>query len=313
VNNGAYTCYIYGPNYVQSFATVNNIADEAYSIQVFDGVGRVRATAGNHPGSAGGYGAQDMIYDLMGRQVKQSNPTEINGSWVPAGDDAAGWLYRQQSYNWQGRPLITTNTDGTTKEASYSGCGCAGGEAVTLTDEVGRRQKVYSDVLGRNSKTEILNWDGSVYSTTINIFNARDQVTLVRQFQGTEGGGLYQDTTMTYDGYGRLQTRHVPEQNAGTATVYVYNADDTVQSVTDARGATCIYSYNGRHQITSATHTLSGQSTNALTYGYDAAGNRTSMTDSVGSTSYNYNQLSRMTSETRTFNGLGVVHTYLWA
>lgn len=48
VNNGAYTRYVYGPNYVQSFSTVNNIADEAYNIQVFDGVGRIIASAGNH-------------------------------------------------------------------------------------------------------------------------------------------------------------------------------------------------------------------------------------------------------------------------
>jgi hypothetical protein len=62
-------------------------------------------------------------------------------------------------------PLVTTNTDGTTKEASYAGCGCAGGEVVTLTDEgtidggvaKRRQQKIYSDVLGRTVKTEILN------------------------------------------------------------------------------------------------------------------------------------------------------------
>jgi YD repeat-containing protein len=124
---------------------------------------------------------------------------------------------------------------------------------VTLTDEVGRQQKIYSDVLGRTRKTEILNWNGTVYSTTTNSFNARDQVTLLRQWAGAEnGGGAYQDTTSSYDGYGRLQTKHVPEQNAGTTTVYVYNADDTIQSVTDARGASATYSYNNRHLVGAA-------------------------------------------------------------
>jgi len=42
---------------------------------------------------------------------------------------------------------------------------------------------------------------GSVYSTTVNTYNVRDQVTLVRQWAGAEnGGGAYQDTTMSYDG-----------------------------------------------------------------------------------------------------------------
>lgn len=86
-----------------------------------------------------------------------------------------------------------TNTDGTTKEASYSGCGCAGGEVMTLTDEgtidagvpKRRQQKIYSDILGRTIKTEVLNWQGgSVYSTTVNTYNARDQVELTRQYAG---------------------------------------------------------------------------------------------------------------------------------
>ena len=64
----------------------------------------------------------------------------------------------------------------------------------TLTDEVGRQQKVYSDALGRTAKTEVLNWDGTVYATTANNYDARDQVTLARQFQGTDQSGVYQDT-----------------------------------------------------------------------------------------------------------------------
>jgi YD repeat-containing protein len=159
-------------------------------------------------------------------------------------------------------------------------------------------------VLGRTAKTEVLNWNGTVYSTTANTFDARDQITLVRQYQGSDQSGVYQDTTMSYDGHGRFQSRHAPEESAGSATVYAYNADDTVYSVTDARGATCTYGYNNRGQVTSATHTLAGQPTIALSYGYDAAGNRTSMTDDLGSTTYSYDQLSRLTSETRYFNAL---------
>ena len=41
----------------------------------------------------------------MGRAWKVSNPTEVNSSWVPSGDDAAGIYYTQQTYDWKGRPL----------------------------------------------------------------------------------------------------------------------------------------------------------------------------------------------------------------
>jgi hypothetical protein len=54
-NNGAYRRFWYGPNYSASYATVNNVADELYSIQVVDGAGRVIGAAGNHSGSFGGY------------------------------------------------------------------------------------------------------------------------------------------------------------------------------------------------------------------------------------------------------------------
>jgi YD repeat-containing protein len=152
-----------------------------------------------------------------------------------------------------------------------------------------------------------LNWNGSVYSTTANSYNARDQITLVRQYQGADTSGVYQDTTMTYDGYGRLQSKHVPEQNAGTATVYSYNSDDTINSVTDARGASATYTYNNRHLVTGINYSAPAgiTPTSNVSFGYDAAGNRTSMTDGFGSTTYSYNQLSQLLSEERTFNGVG--------
>ena len=310
LTNDAYTRYVYGADYVESFSTVNNVADEAYTFQLLNGRGQVFIAGSIHPGSTGGYRAQVAYYDVMGRVMKQSNPTEINNTWAPVGDDAAGWQYNNPTeYDWQGRPKKLYNTDGTYKEASYTGCGCAGGEVVTLTDEVGRRQKVYSDVLGRTWKNEILNWDGTVYSATTNSFNARDQVTLVRQWAGAEnGGGAYQDTTMSFDGYGRLWTKHVPEQNSGTYTSWEYNHDDTLHKVTDARGASATYVYNNNRHLVNGINYLapSGVATTPnVTFEYDAAGNRTLMNDGLGSVSYGYNQMSRMTSETRTITGVG--------
>jgi YD repeat-containing protein len=312
-NNGAYKRFWYGADYVASYTTVNNVADELYSIEVVDGLGRVIGVAGNHPGSTGGYRLVSTIYDQLGRVWKTSNPTEVNSSWAPAGDDVAGMYYTQQTYDWKGRVLVTTNPDLTTRTAAYAGCGCAGGEVVTLTDEgtleggvsKRRQQKIYADVLGRPLKTETLNWQGgSVYSATVNTYNIRDQVTQVREYAGAEGSGTYQDTTLTYDGYGRLKTRHVPEQNAGANTVWTYNSDDTINTITDARGAIATFTYNNRHLQTSITHTLAGSTTINKAFTYDAAGNRISMSDASGATTYQYDQLSQLTSETRTFTGL---------
>ncbi len=120
------------------------MADEAYAVQVVDGVGRVIGSAANHPANNGGYSAQMTIYDLMGRAIKTSNPAEITEAWIPTGDDVAGWLYTQQSYDWQGRPLITTNPDATTREASYSAAAApvAQGDAHRRGDLRRRNRKV---------------------------------------------------------------------------------------------------------------------------------------------------------------------------
>jgi YD repeat-containing protein len=321
-NNGAFKRFWYGPYYTGSYASVNNLADESYAVQFFDGVGRVFANSSNFPGSSGGYKAQFTIYDQMGRTIKVSNPTEIDATGTAYGDDAAGWLYTQQTYDWKGRPLITTNTDNTTKTADYSVCGCAGGEVVTLTDEgtidsgvaKRRQRKVYSDFLGRTVKTEVLNWQGgSVYAATVNTYNARDQLSQVREYAGAEGSGTYQDTTTTYDGYGRLQTKHAPEQqddpnnaNDSDHTTWTYNADNSIQTIKDARGALTTFGYSGNRGLpTSITSTMTGKPNVTSSFTYDAVGNRTSMTDAMGSVTYTRDQLSQLKTETRVITGLG--------
>lgn len=118
---------------------------------------------------------------------------------------------------------------------------------------------------------------------------------------------------MTYDGYGRLKTRHLPEQGASANTVWDYNADGTIQKITDGRGAATNYSYNQRHLLTGLTYSVPSSSQipvpGAITYQYDAASNRTSMSDGTGATSYTYDSLSRMSSELRTFTGYSGTYT----
>lgn len=340
-NNGAYRRFWYGAEFTASYATVNNVADEAYSVQVTDGMGRVIGALNNHPGSTGGYSLVNRVYDRMGRVWLRSNPTEVNSSWVTTGDDAAGINYTQQTYDWKGRPLVTTNPDLTTKQVSYSSCGCAGSDVMTVTDEgttlVGgaikkRQQKIYFDVLGRVAKEEVLNWDGAgpngtggtVYATTTIGYNALNQMTQVRRFAGSASSSTFQEMTRSYDGYGRLKTEHLPHQqpdpnNSASTDHYTwnYNTDDTIQNVVDARGVVTRFSYNARHLITGIVYDRSNVPasanvlpTESITLGYDAAGNRTSMSDGSGAVDYHYDQLSRMDWEERTFSGLPTSGNY---
>ncbi|HEV7473479.1 MAG TPA: S8 family serine peptidase [Pyrinomonadaceae bacterium] len=312
--NSAFTEWVY-PNSmteINQFTTIapGSIANStlrAFSSTLFDGAGRARATASDHPGSSGLLSGQYFIYNNLGQLTQQSNPTEINVNWAATGDDVyvsptqGGWRYTLQAYDWKGRPTLTTSADGTTKVMTYGGCGCAGGEVTTGQDEHGRQRRLTKDTFGRLWKAEELNWNATVYATTTYTYNARNQL-----IQSNQEGQL---RTFAYDGHGRLQTRTTPEQGA---TNYTYNADDTANVVTDARGAKKIYSYNPRHLVTDINYDLSnlvpGQSvaaTSNVSFIYNSAGNRKSMSDGLGEVTYNYDSLSQLTTETRTITGVG--------
>jgi YD repeat-containing protein len=176
-------------------------------------------------------------------------------------------------------------------------------------------QKIYSDPFGRTYKTETFDWDDTdAYSTTKTTFDVLDRATLIRQFSGNEFSTTFQDTTFEFDGHGGLKKQHRPEQfivdgnnTILTYTTYDYRADDRVQWVKDGRGAKTNFSYNNRGMVTSINYEVPNPNpttipaTLPVSFTYDAVGNRLEMYDGTGNTIYSYDQLSRLTSETKTF------------
>ncbi|MFN6962417.1 MAG: hypothetical protein ACK4S4_01495 [Pyrinomonadaceae bacterium] len=190
----AYTRYEYPQNGIQSkvFSTLvdtnnNNrgdSADEVVSESWSDGAGRVRRARNEHPGSTGGWAATLTDYDILGRVLRSSVPTEVNANWNPAGDDATrGFLWTSQKYDWKDRVVRKINTDGNPDLAEndsdiffdYQGCGCAGGQVTTIRSErvprddqsntyARRTQRIYEDILGRSFKTIVYKWDGTTRS-----------------------------------------------------------------------------------------------------------------------------------------------------
>ncbi len=206
-------------------------------------------------------------------------------------------------------PSDSTGSDGKDTLISYDGCGCAGGQVTTIQGPsvprdddpetyARRKKKIYEDVLGRAVKFENFEWNGStVYSTIANTYNARDQLTLSRIYAGTTASETNQDTTMAYDGHGRLSEKHIPQQDEETATVYNYYADDSISMVTDARGVETEYTYNTRGLLTDVEWDVGSTGITDIPdvgFDYDNAGNRTSMTDGLGNTAYEYDELSRL-------------------
>jgi YD repeat-containing protein len=318
---GAYTRYVYpsqsSQNILQSFTLVKAGEAEAYSAQVFDGAGRVLSTSADFPGSTGGYKGQKTYYDVMGRAVMHSHATEMNGSWAATGDDSPngtgyGWIFTTQTYDWAGRPLVTTNPDATNPDGtptalsskhSVSYVDTMGiGTVVTTEDEMHRKVRVTPDFQGRTLKTEVLDSTNSdsVYKTTTITYTVLDQVTNVEERDPNTQ--TTQNTIKTYDGFGRVLTAKSPI--ASSASSYTYNSEGLLSTATDARGVVTTYTYNNRHQTTGVSAPSGVTAALSISYGYDSMGNRTSMSDGTGSHTYSYDTWNRMTSETQTFSGL---------
>jgi len=323
----SHTRYVHGPdhNYAETWTTVNSLSEETFAIHLLDGVSRERITISEHPGSVGGLKLQYLVFDKMGRVTETSNPTEIDGNWAPSGDDSTGYIYSKQAYDWKGRPTNfyppysnpNDPDDPNSRKIVYEGCGCAGSDITEFQSEIvthdgnatGRRKsRVYRDVFGREIKSEILAWDGNVYSTQTNSYTVLDQTTNISNQAGTSG--TQQNTVMTYDSYGRMQTRQLPiylgtPQSSTPYTSYEYYDDGTLKKETDPRLATATYNYNNRGLVTSVSYNSPDSNVipnrPSAAFMYDELGNRLTMSDGAGNVSYGYDSLGRMTSESRQF------------
>jgi hypothetical protein len=307
-NKHSQTRFVYSTdhNWIQTWTTVNNLSEETFVLSLLDGVSRERISISEHPGSQGGLKSLYRVFDVMGRVSEWSRPTEVDGNWAPGGDDPA-YLASFQTFDWKGRPKTTTNLDGASRTINYTGCGCAGEDVTELIDEVGRKQKIYSDMFGRSIKTEELLSGGGVYRTSTTKYNVRDQVEEVKRIAGS--AGALQIATNEFDGHGRLWRRKLPIEGSNSlGTRFTYNNDDTVNTATDPRDVVATYSYNARKLVTGVTFNTNGNPNIAgygpLGFTYDENGNRLTMNDGAGNTTYHYDSLSQMDWERRYINDL---------
>src|SRR5690606_13966003 len=102
-----------------------------------------------------------------------------------------------------------------------------------------------------------------------------------------------------YDDLGRETVRFDP---VGKATTTVYDAQSRVSSVTDREGRVSEHSYDDGDRVTRTVwKSAAGATVNLLTYTYDDNDNLLSVADSVGTVSYDYDELNRVTGVTNVF------------
>ncbi len=278
--------------------------------EVADGAGRNFKKASDHPDGVGGkYAGQVYVLDKLGQVEDSSNTVAIDGVWTPTTE--GGFLFTHLTRDGLSRLKLITMPDNNARQYDYTGCGCVGSNETRFTDELGHSTKTINDAFGRLSEADEGN-EAPYYSQALYNYDELDRLVQIQQLGGySQSTGLpyTQTRSFTYDGYGRLLTETTPE--AGTVS-YTYTANDQVASKTDARGITTTYQYDKRRLITQTSY--SGGSAPAVTYGYDEYGARRTMIDGEGQTSYTYNSLRQLQSETRTFGGLtGKVFTLGYA
>jgi RHS repeat-associated protein len=115
-------------------------------------------------------------------------------------------------------------------------------------------------------------------------------------------------TTYAYDSAGEQVSATTPATAAapsGATTTETYDAAGNTLTRTDPNGVTTTWTYTPLNMA--ATVSYSGSSAHSVSYGYDADGSRTSMSDATGSSSYIYDPFGELTSMT---NGAGQVTGY---
>jgi RHS repeat-associated protein len=161
--------------------------------------------------------------------------------------------------------------------------------------------------------------DGSVASTTSYCYDPNGDKTASVPPDGNSSGlascsssspyptsSSYQ-TAYSYDSLGELVSKTAPTTSFVTSPTWTYSYDPAGNLLTaeDPNAVTTTNTYTPLNQL--ATVSYSGSSAHSVTYGYDANGNRLSMVDGTGTSTYGYDVFNELTSYQ---NGAGKTVSY---
>jgi RHS repeat-associated protein len=297
----------------------------------YDGNGNPSSVTGPDPDGSGPLPAPvtSYTYDASGNQLTETDSNNHTTSYVY---DASNRLISQTtadgakttySYDANGNLANVTEPRGNVggaNPADYTTAYIydAAGRRLTSTDPLGHVTTFTYDSVGNRSTVTDANNHTSSYS-----YDALGRMATVTAPDGGVTSYTYDGngnmlvrtdanshtTTYVYDGANeRVQATGQDPDGTGPAPApvksYAYDANGNLTSTTDPNGnatlavgdGTTTSTYDRAGSITGVTYS---DATPSLTFSYDAAGNRTGMTDGVGSVSYTYDNLDRLTAVTR--------------
>jgi RHS repeat-associated protein len=268
-------------------------------------------------------------YNNNGRVASVSNPYRGSSNGVEA-----------PAYDGLNRTWKVTRADNSSIAYTYYGAdvGTHGGASQQLclsstyglgypvlsVDEAGNKRQTWIDGFGRIIETDEPGSSGSLTVGTCYTYDLNDNLTLVTSLGLTQT----QKPTYVYDMVSRLTLKTLPE--SGATNYYYTTSGGTLCSGdpaavcrrTDARAITTTYFYDALNRLVSNSYNDSGPTTPTVKYGYDAValtgctttpptltimnghGQRTSMCDGSGATTWSFDPLGNALTEKRTNKGV---------
>jgi len=203
-----------------------------------------------------------FAYDRVGNQVSMM---DANGNTT------------QYQYDNNNRRTKVIYSDTTADSTVYD----ALGRSTSKTDQASKTTQYFYDKLGR----------------LVQVTDARNQLTkygydeVGNRISQTDANG--HTTSFAYDKLGRRIKRTLP---LGMSETFTYDAAGNMSSHTDFNGKTTGYLYDAVNRLTTKTPDPSFAAP-AITFGYTATGQRQSMADAHGTTSYTYDLRDRLLSK----------------
>lgn len=275
-------------------------------------------------------------YDAAGNKLRQytglSSPLKINGlDKIVDGSDHS-YSTTKYEYDHQGRLLKMTDPMGMSESYGYD----ANGNMTSKTDRNGNITTNIYDYLSRLKSTSVVTPDGKGNTSHTYEYGFNDKVTLsdnityeydsldrlMKETDGnivkeyaydaadnrktytlTLGGVVKLSTSYTYDNMNRL---YQVFENDQLVAIYTYDENGNRKSLKYSNGNDTAYVYNLANKLVDLSNTNgAGSQISHYSYEYYLDGNQSRKSDSTSgkATTYSYDGLSRLTSESNSSIG----------
>lgn len=197
----------------------------------------------------------DTTYDALGRKLTVTNPYR--------GTTDSTYGVTTFEYDALSRPTKTIPPDGSTSSNNITTL--YSGNAVTLTDQAGKKRKSAADAMGRLIQVFEPDASGSFIYETDHQYDVLGNLTRTDQKGNDLNSANWRTRTFAYNSLSQVTSESNPEM--GTIT-YQYDSEGKLSQKTVARNITTTFSYDVLHRVLQKTYS---DTTPAANFTYDAS------------------------------------------